>query len=106
MRRPPGWTERRICPWCGTGFIASHTHKPRNRYCSHLCANKAKAIVCTHYADMGRKGRAAFTAKQDARWAEKVTGMTALEAYKAGRRDGYDTRFNFERGRKKRAEAA
>lgn len=105
MRRPRGWTEQRTCPWCRVAFTVT-TYMPKKRYCSHLCANKSKAIVCTHYAAAGRKGRLAFLAKQDALWAEKVAGMTPLEAYKLGRREGYTTRANFEAGRKARRLAA
>lgn len=104
-RRPNGWTEPRACPWCQSAFIAT-TYMPDQRYCSQRCASKAKSIVCDHYAEMGRKGRMAFLATQDARWGEKVAGMTPLEAYKLGRREGYTTRANFEKGRRQRRDAA
>jgi hypothetical protein len=103
--RPRGWTEKRNCPWCGDPFIAT-TYMPKQRYCSRpkTCAAQAKAIVCTHYAEMGRKGRQAHVAKQDARWSKKIAGMTPLEAYKRGRRDGYGTRANLQYRRKKLAQ--
>lgn len=107
MRRPSGWTEQRTCPWCRAVFTAT-LYMPQQRYCSRpkTCAAQAKAIVFTHLAAAGRKGRAALLAKQDSRWLKKIAGMTVLEAYKRGRRDGYTTRATFEYQRAKRAERA
>jgi hypothetical protein len=105
MRRPNGWSEERTCPWCRGTFTATN-YQPDKRYCSQRCANSARSIFCNHYAEMGRLGRKSQQATQDARWAKKVHGMTPLEAYKAGRRDGYNRRSAYDYMKLKREEGA
>ena len=43
--RPEKWKSTRlaVCPQCGETFYASREYGRRRKYCSHACANKARA---------------------------------------------------------------
>jgi hypothetical protein len=93
--------ERRWCPWCHEHFMATGWQLWKGkRYCSQQCAASAQCITKDHYKAMGAKGRQAQALTQTARWAAKVDGMTALEAYRLGRAEGYKLRANLDYRRK------
>ena len=55
---PTNWKSARtaVCPVCGKEFTASREYNRKRKYCSHACANKARAMKKKHAEADGREG--------------------------------------------------